>query len=288
MSLRTGIQAWGLCSKPLTLHPAVGADPGSTDLGLTLGLCHLIALLLGQVAHLSAWQGKLQGKCSLSRNPQIMIRRSEFLQIKWVLEILCVCLNLWECMLTVGLLVAFNVAVSQTSQTSQTLCVENIACASHKSSWDCQYHPLPSPRLVGLQAPGYHCVDFRYHTLSAWQSAWHIAGTRCLFREYRIVLSFSLKFLLLPRCPYTVTPTKILVPCITYLNILNGSPSQKGKCMNPAYLSDPSFCSSRRFSELQLNRNDSVFLGTSWLHTSVFSHVPPSGWTPVYEKWEDG
>lgn len=29
------------------------ADPGPTDLGLNLGLCHLIALLLGQVTHLS-------------------------------------------------------------------------------------------------------------------------------------------------------------------------------------------------------------------------------------------
>lgn len=171
MRLRTGIQAWGLYSKPLTLYPAVGGRPGGTDLGLTLGLCHLIALLLGQVAHLSAWQGKLQGKCSLSRNPQIMIRRSEFLQIKWVLEILFLCLNLWEGMLTVGLLVAFHVAVSQTSQTPRTRRVGNIARASHKSSWGCQYHPLPSPRLVGLQAPGCHCVNFRYHTLSAWQSA---------------------------------------------------------------------------------------------------------------------
>lgn len=86
-----------------------------------------------------------KGKCSLlSRSIQIVVRQAGFLQIKWVLEILLLCLNLWECILTLCLLVPFHVAVSQTSHIRR---VENLPCEYRKSSRPHASHWTASARI---------------------------------------------------------------------------------------------------------------------------------------------
>lgn len=151
-----------------------------------------------------------KGKCSLlSRSIQIVVRQAGFLQIKWVLEILLLCLNLRECVSTLGLLVPLHVAVSQTSHMRR---VENTPCEYRKSSRP--HIPLDCKRQDR------HCVDFLHcHALRAWQSARHIA-----FMNKGLSCPSSSSFSFFPRPPHAVTSTEIPIPRITCLNTLNGSP----------------------------------------------------------------